>query len=65
MTREDADRIIRLLEEAAPSGSQMYPSDIWLIIQEEAEAYFAGVKSAEETMNVIQSRMGLYLGEQN
>lgn len=37
--------------------------DIWNIIEEEAAAYFAGDKSAEEVAHIIQSRVGLLLAE--
>lgn len=36
---------------------------ILLIIEEEAEYYFEGVKSLEETIDVINNRVGLYIGE--
>ncbi|MDO5476188.1 MAG: hypothetical protein Q4F43_03630 [Eubacteriales bacterium] len=38
-------------------------SDIWAIISEEAAAYFAGQKSAEEVTDIIQSRVQVYLKE--
>ena len=34
------------------------------IIREEAAAFFAGQRSAEETARLIQSRMSLYISEQ-
>lgn len=37
--------------------------DIWEIVQEEAAAYFAGDKSAEEAAHIIQSRVGLMMAE--
>lgn len=37
--------------------------DIWDIIEEEAAAYFAGDKSAEDVAHIIQSRVGLLLAE--
>jgi ABC-type glycerol-3-phosphate transport system substrate-binding protein len=42
-----------------------YPSDgpIWRIVSEEAGAYFAGDKSAEEAAEIIQRRVWLYLNE--
>lgn len=38
-------------------------SDVWNIISEEAGAYFAGQKSAEEISDIIQSRVQVYLKE--
>lgn len=37
--------------------------DIWEVIWEEASAYIAGDKSAEETERIIQSRVGIILTE--
>ena len=37
--------------------------DIWDIMEEEAAAYFAGDKSAEDVAHIIQSRVGLLLAE--
>ena len=38
-------------------------ADIWNIIEEEAAAYFAGDKSAEDVAHIIQSRVGLLVAE--
>jgi len=38
---------------------------IYNIIEEEAEYYFEGVKSLEEVVGIINSRAGLYVGEQH
>lgn len=35
------------------------------IIREDASAYFAGAKSLEETVKIIQSRLSIYVAEQN
>lgn len=43
--------------------SVMIDSDIWSVIQEETASYFAGDKSAEEVAHIIQSRVGIILGE--
>lgn len=37
---------------------------IWQIVHSEAEAYFAGGQSVEETMKQIQSRASIYMAEQ-
>ncbi|MDD6022903.1 MAG: extracellular solute-binding protein, partial [Oscillospiraceae bacterium] len=44
--------------------STVYDSPVAQIVMEEAEAFFAGDKSAEETARVIQNRVSIYLGEQ-
>ena len=37
---------------------------IWAIVWQEANAYFSGGRSIEDTMQNIQSRVSLYLAEQ-
>ena len=46
------------------SGVYAYNQSVFTIIQEEAAAYFAGQKSAEDTAAQIQSRMNIYVNEQ-
>lgn len=41
-----------------------YADEIYAIVYEEAQAFFAGDKSAEETAKIIQNRVQLYLDEQ-
>ena len=36
---------------------------IYTILQEEAEEYFEGQKSVQDVVNVIQSRVNIYLSE--
>ena len=38
-------------------------TDVWSIVSEEAEAYFADQKSVEEITDIIQSRVQVYLKE--
>lgn len=40
-------------------------SMLWSIISEDAEAYFAGVKTLDETVKMIQDRAGTYIAEKN
>jgi hypothetical protein len=42
---------------------QVYDGQINKIIMEEAGAYFAGQKSAEEVADVIENRVGIYIKE--
>ncbi len=41
------------------------PQTVSEIIEEECSRYFEGVQTEEETANIIQSRVGLYLSERN
>lgn len=62
LTEEEADIVEKLLKGAVLFGYD-YDEDIFKMIQEEAEGFFKGDKSAEETISVIQNRVGLYLKE--
>ena len=61
-TSEEVDLALELLAEAKPmsnnSGSQTLS-----IIQEEAEAFFQGQKSAEDVVAIIQNRLQIYVSE--
>ena len=59
----DVDAVRELVEKA--SGKYEYHNEIQNIIEEEAEAYFQGQKSAEEAAAIIQNRVQLYLDERN
>ena len=63
LTEEQAQRFLHLLEltDRAPSAY----SKVFSLIRNEAQVYFAGQRSAEETARIIQSKVSLYLSEQN
>lgn len=61
LTEEQVQQFKTEVENAQLSGA--YDSDIFEIIQEEAAAFFAGDKSAEEVSSLIQNRVSIYLGE--
>ncbi|MDR2616158.1 MAG: extracellular solute-binding protein [Oscillospiraceae bacterium] len=61
ITEEQAQRALRAVEGASVFSA--YDEQISKIIMEEAEAFWAGAKSAEETANVIQSRVQIYVSE--
>ncbi|MGI5977592.1 MAG: hypothetical protein ACOX68_07860 [Candidatus Limivicinus sp.] len=42
-----------------------YEAALYNIIEEETQAYYAGVRSAEETARLIQSRASIYISEKN
>ena len=62
MKQEEYDALMALYERC----SSVYSSDqeIMDIIMEEAAAFFDGQKTAEETANLIQNRLSLYMAEQ-
>ena len=61
MTAEDEAELRAILE----SITLVYDMDqeIMDLIREDASAYFAGAKSLEETVNIIQSRLSIYVSE--
>jgi ABC-type glycerol-3-phosphate transport system substrate-binding protein len=61
ITQEQADAFVEYVNGATTVAT--YDSDIMDIVTEEAEAYFAGDKSAEEVTKLIQNRVSIYLGE--
>lgn len=61
-TEEEADLVDKLIDIAMPAnynGNQ----EVLTIIQEEAEAYYQGQKSVDDVAKVIQSRIQLYVNE--
>ncbi len=60
-TKEQVDMIKSLIDVAKPAG--MTDQTIFEMISEDAAAYFAGQKSAEEVAAVIQSRVEIYVSE--
>lgn len=61
ITPEQAEQLLALIE-GAEIVSQTEPK-IYNVFLEEAEYYFDGAKGLEETMEVIQSRVSLYVNE--
>jgi ABC-type glycerol-3-phosphate transport system substrate-binding protein len=62
MTQEQADELMAVLD--STTRIARYDENISNIISEETEAYFAGQRSAQDTANMIQSRVKLYVNEQ-
>ena len=60
-TEEDIDQVINILHNLKTKIS--VDSKINGIIDEEAGAFFAGQKNAEETADIIQSRVKVYINE--
>ena len=61
---EDAAGLIALLKSADHYGDGGPQGGIKAIIQEEAQAYFAGDRTVEECAELIQNRASIYLAEQ-
>jgi len=61
-TQEEVDIVLALLKEAKPV-SYNYGSEIINIINEEAEPYYKGQKSIDEVVKVIQSRIDIYVNQ--
>ena len=55
-----------MIETWLPGSKTLYMGvdyDAWLIVSEEVEAYYSGQKSLDEVLDIIESRMRIYLGE--
>lgn len=63
MSQEQADQILGLIN--ATTAVYGYDQSIMDIIVDESAAYFAGEKSLDDTANMIQSRVNLYVAEQS
>ena len=61
ITREQADRLLALLEGARQCSQT--DRKIYRIFLDEAGGYFSGDKSLEETADVIQARVSMYVAE--
>ena len=62
LSQEDADNLVSLIENT--SRSLDYDISIINIVNEQAEAFFRGQKSAGEVAKLIQSRVSIYVNEQ-
>lgn len=60
-TQKQYDQIMRLYNDT--NTIYWEDNDLWEIVSEQAQAYFAGDKSLEETASAIQSRAELYVNE--
>ncbi len=63
-TQEEVDLIYDMMELAKPM-SYNYADMIMSIVNEEAEAFYKGQKTADEVAAVIQSRVKIYVSENN
>ena len=62
----DFDAVERWLDASgAPALQFAYPEELSNIISEEIGTYLGGARSAEETAKMLQSRVSVYLAEQN
>ena len=61
LTQAQVDDFKDMVNNAVYAGS--FDNEIYTIITEEAEAFFAGDKTAEEVASLIQNRAKIYLGE--
>jgi ABC-type glycerol-3-phosphate transport system substrate-binding protein len=62
-TQEEIDKVMALINSVEKLAT--YDLSVMRIILEEAEAYFQGYRSVEETAQIIQSRVSIYVAEQS
>lgn len=63
-TQEDIDALWEIIN-GATFISNIYSNSIYRIVEEECITCLSGDRSIEETVNIIQNRVQLYLDEQN
>lgn len=61
-TQEEVDQVLNLIDNLGCAVS--FDQDIYNIISEEAQAFFAGQKTAQDVAGIIQSRATIYVNEQ-
>ena len=57
----DIDQIMAIIDSAKPVSG--YDMDVFKLVSAEAEAFFAGQKSARDVANIVQSKMQTYVNE--
>jgi len=62
LTDQQAKEFENMLKEGIGAYERM-DEELFKIIEEEAEYYFAGAKSVDDVANVIQNRIGIYVKE--
>ncbi|MBQ9662709.1 MAG: extracellular solute-binding protein [Oscillospiraceae bacterium] len=62
MTQEQADEVLSVIETCTKVAS--YDTSIYDIVNEQAQAFFAGQKSVDEVARLIQSKANIYVNEQ-
>lgn len=63
VSQEEADRIEALIAATNKVVNEGEASEVFNIINEEAAPYFAGQKSLQEVVDIIQSRVQIYISE--
>lgn len=62
VTQEQADRLMDVINSTTKRAD--YSMDIYDIVMEQAQAFYAGQKTAEEVAKLIQSKASIYINEQ-
>ncbi|MBO5163425.1 MAG: extracellular solute-binding protein [Ruminococcus sp.] len=64
LTKEQRDYVEQYILNVK-SSSSYYDNDVYNIINEEIETFFAGEKTAQETASIIQNRVSILISEQS
>jgi hypothetical protein len=62
LTQEQADKLLDVIMTTTKVADES--DSIFDIVNEQAQAFFAGQKSAEEVARLIQSKANIYVNEQ-
>ena len=63
ITQAEVDQVIEMINTAS-FMSDLWDTNLYSIVYDEAIAFFNGTKIAEETAHIIQRRASIYLSEQ-
>ena len=64
LTNEEKDKIVEFITSVEKPGASIDP-DVEMILQEEIMAFLGGEKTADEVINLIQSRVSTLVSEQS
>lgn len=62
-TKEDVEDLLKVINAADTVADDTVNDEIYKIIEEESEGFFEGQKSVQDVVDVIQSRVSLYVKE--
>ncbi len=60
-TKEDIDEIKEIIDSV--NSVEIYDDELMNILDEEISSFYNGTKSVDEVVNILQSRVGIYLAE--
>jgi hypothetical protein len=63
MTQEEAATVRAIIDSAGMR--RRFNNEVWMIVREDSQAFFAGLRTAADTARIMQNRVQTYLDERN